>query len=145
MLVYNFNEIGLSTSISGYSENIDRKIERLKEDQVAERIWNIDHTLWKDNPEEIANRLGWLKSADVMKESLEEINSFVDEIRSEGFKKALLLGMGGSSLAPEVFRLTFGVKEGYIDLDVLDSTHPERVKGLADDLDLNETLFIVLH
>lgn len=143
MPVYNFNEIGFSTSISDYSDIIDKKIEEFKSEQVAERIWNIDHTLWKDNPEEITNRLGWLKSADVMKDSLEEINTFVEEIRSAGFRKALLLGMGGSSLAPEVFRLTFGVKEGYIDLAVLDSTHPEMVKGLADNLNLNETLFIV--
>ena len=68
---------------------------------------------------------------------------FVDEVRSEGFTHELLMGMGGSSHAPEVFRLTFGVKEGYLDLSVLDSTHPEAVKAFSNKLDVEKTLFIV--
>ena len=143
MPAYNFDEINFMASVSEYSELLDNEIEKFKEEKVAERIWNEDYTLWKDSPEEISNRLGWLKSADVMLESLEEINSFVDEVKKAGFKKALLMGMGGSSLAPEVFRLTFGVKDGCLDLAVLDSTHPEMVKGIADSLNLDETLFIV--
>jgi glucose-6-phosphate isomerase len=72
-----------------------------------------------------------------------EINSFVDEVRKDGFTKALLLGMGGSSLAPEVFRFTFGVKKGYLDLAVLDSTDPGAVLAHERRLDLAKTLFIV--
>ncbi len=94
-------------------------------------------------PEEISNRLGWLDCIEVTKKSFDEINSFVEEVRNEGFTDALLMGMGGSSLAPEVFRLTFGVKEGYLDLHVLDSTHPEAILEYEKKLDPNKTLYIV--
>src|SRR5690606_11460491 len=83
------------------------------------------------------------ESPSATKNSLEEINDFVDKVRKDGFTNALLLGMGGSSLAPEVFRLTFGVKEGYLDLSVLDSTDPGAVKHFADTLDPEKTLYIV--
>ncbi|MEK7726969.1 MAG: hypothetical protein AAB354_01085, partial [candidate division KSB1 bacterium] len=89
------------------------------------------------------NRLGWLDSPEVMQAALPEINALVEEVRAVGYTHALLLGMGGSSLAPEVFRFTFGVQPGYLDLAVLDSTHPEAVLHHAARLDFNKTLFIV--
>jgi len=79
----------------------------------------------------------------VTKKSFREINSFVNEIKKEGFTDALLMGMGGSSLAPEVFRLTFGVKEGFLDLHVLDSTHPQAVLDYEKKLNPEKTLYIV--
>ncbi len=92
---------------------------------------------------EISNRLGWLDCVDVTKKSFAEINSFVEEITKEGFTDALLMGMGGSSLTPEVFRFTFGVNKGYLDLHVLDSTHPEAIIDYENKLDPNKTLYIV--
>jgi glucose-6-phosphate isomerase len=78
-----------------------------------------------------------------MMDNIPEITSFVDEIREAGYTHALLLGMGGSSLGPEMFRHIFGVKAGYLDLAVLDSTDPGAVSGYAENLDPANTLFIV--
>ncbi len=126
-----------------YADLVDETISKIKSEKIVERIWQKDYTIWKDDPTEISNRLGWLDCVDVTRRSFKEINSFVDEVRAEGFTHALLMGMGGSSLTPEVFRLTFGVKEGYLDLAVLDSTHPEAVKEFSNKLDAEKTLFIV--
>ncbi|HET55692.1 MAG TPA: bifunctional transaldolase/phosoglucose isomerase, partial [Ignavibacteria bacterium] len=126
-----------------YQNEIDKAMMELKAERIVERIWEKDHTVWSEKPDEISNRLGWLKSPDVAEESIKNIYEFVEEIRGEGIKNALLLGMGGSSLAPEVFRLSFGVKEGYLDLTVLDSTHPQMVKEYAEKFNPKETLFIV--
>jgi glucose-6-phosphate isomerase len=111
--------------------------------QVVERIRRRDHTVWKPEPAEIANRLGWLDSPQAMQGRLAEIAAVVGGVRADGFNFALLLGMGGSSLAPEVFRRVFGVAEGFLDLAVLDSTDPGAVLGWAERLDLRRTLFIV--
>ena len=114
----------------------------LIKDAVA-RIWAKDHTLWKDDPKEISNRLGWLFSPEKMKPALGEITAFVDEVKKAGYTRALLLGMGGSSMAPEVFRKVFGVREGFLDLDVLDSTDPAAVLAKAGWAEPKSTLFIV--
>lgn len=126
-----------------YQSNIDTALRDLRENDILARIWSHDHTVWKPEPIEITNRLGWLHSPEVMSKAVPEINAFVDEIRAEGFTHALLLGMGGSSLAPEVFRFTFGVQTGYLDLAVLDSTDPGAVLAHANRLDPAQTLFIV--
>lgn len=126
-----------------YQSNIDTALRDLRENDILARIWSHDHTVWKPEPTEITNRLGWLHSPEVMSKAIPEINAFVDEIRAEGFTHALLLGMGGSSLAPEVFRFTFGVQTGYLDLAVLDSTDPGAVLAHANRLDPAKTLFIV--
>jgi len=111
--------------------------------RVAERIRRKDHTLWKPEPREIADRLGWLDSPRAMQGRLAEIASVVEGVRADGFNFALLLGMGGSSLAPEVFRKVFGAADGFLDLAVLDSTDPGAVLAFAERLDLKRTLFIV--
>ena len=133
----------LIVSLGGYEEAIDKAIFAIKTEEIMRRIWDHDYTIWNPDPAEITNRLGWLHSPDVMMETLPEVYSFVDEIRCEGFTHALLLGMGGSSLAPEVFRDIFGVKEGYIDLSVLDTTDPGAVLGQTKLLNPEKTLYIV--
>ncbi len=125
------------------NEAITQTLSKLSEEKIVERIWNKDYTVWDDNPEEISNRLGWLDSVETTSKSISEIKEFVQSVISDGFTHALLMGMGGSSLAPEVFRLTFGVKEGHLDLAVIDSTHPEAVKEFSDTLEFEKTLFIV--
>jgi glucose-6-phosphate isomerase len=117
--------------------------ERLKFEQIIERIWKHDHTVWNENPEEISNRLGWLQSHTVMKKRLGEINNLVNQVRADGYNQALLLGMGGSSLAPEVFRKIFSLSDGFLDLDILDSTDPGAVIEQEKKLDLHKTLVIV--
>ncbi|MBN2437987.1 MAG: glucose-6-phosphate isomerase [Deltaproteobacteria bacterium] len=115
----------------------------LETGRILERIRRKDHTVWKPQPEEIANRLGWLDSPQVMQGRLSEITAAVDEIRADGFNFALLLGMGGSSLAPEVFRKVFGAAGGFLDLAVLDSTDPGAVLAFTERLDPGRTLFVV--
>lgn len=114
----------------------------LRRSRFVERILRKDHTLWKPAPEEIANRLGWLDSPRTMKGLLAEIEAVVARLRADGFNRSLLLGMGGSSLAPEVFRRVFGASGG-CDLEVLDSTDPGAVLDHAGRLDWERTLFIV--
>lgn len=116
--------------------------ERLNHDRIIPRIWEHDHTVWKPEPIEISNRLGWLHCPESMQEAIGDITSFADQVRREGFTQALLFGMGGSSLAPEVFRKIFGVKAGYLELTVLDSTVPGAVLSAARKFDSAKTLFI---
>jgi glucose-6-phosphate isomerase len=123
--------------------SIKKNIDELKSENIINRIWNKDYTIWNNSPTEISNRLGWLDCTSVTRKSLKEIYSFVDDIRNEGFTQALLLGMGGSSLAPEVFRLIFGVKEGYLDFSIVDSTHPEAILSKAEKFNPEKTLYIV--
>ena len=129
--------------LNHHEQVVNKTISKIESENIIARTWKKDHTVWHDDPTEISNRLGWLDCVDITRSSIKEINSFVDAVRAQGFTHALLIGMGGSSLAPEVFRLTFGVKEGYLDLSVLDSTHPEAVKEFSNKLDVEKTLFIV--
>jgi glucose-6-phosphate isomerase len=130
-------------SLGGYQDQIASVLDKLRDERIVARIWEGDHTVWGPEPEEIADRLGWLKSPEVMRGHLEEISALVEAVRSEGYAQAVLLGMGGSSLAPEVFRKVFGVADGYLDLSILDSTDPDAVLECAEGLDLSRTLFIV--
>jgi transaldolase/glucose-6-phosphate isomerase len=134
---------GYSASLGEFNSTVENTLMQIRDHKIMNRIWAHDHTVWKDNPADISNRLGWLHSPDVMKDAISEISALVEEVRAAGFTHALLLGMGGSSLAPEMFRFTFGVKEGYLDLAVLDSTDPGAVLECANTLDLAKSLFIV--
>lgn len=133
----------MNVSSGKYQTVIENTLNNISREEIIDRIWQKDHTVWKKDPDEISNRLGWLDCIEVTKKSFGEIKSFVDEVRKEGFTDALLMGMGGSSLAPEVFRLTFGVKKSYLDLHVLDSTHPEAILEYEKNLDPSKTLYIV--
>ena len=113
------------------------------EHDVAERVWRKDYTLWGSESNEISDRLGWLTIADHMRTQLSGLSSFVAEMRTDGYTHAVLLGMGGSSLAPEVMRLTFGSAPDHFELRVLDTTHPDAVNAVANELPLAQTLFIV--
>jgi transaldolase / glucose-6-phosphate isomerase len=92
---------------------------------------------------EIGNRLGWLTISEKMLEHAPELNAFVEQVRADGFTDAVLLGMGGSSLGPEVIRRSYGQIPGALRLHVLDSTDPGAVLGVERAVDLETTLFIV--
>ncbi len=111
-------------------------------ERIYPRILARDHTIWRPDPTEIANRLGWLDSPRVMRDAIGPIHQFIDAVRAAGYTHALLLGMGGSSLTPEVFREVFGVADGFLDLSVLDSTQPDAVLAKAHALDPARTLFL---
>ncbi len=136
-------EKGFRASLGAFQSVVDKSLVKLRDERIINRIWSLDHTVWKEVPAEISNRLGWLHSPERMMEFIPEITEFVHEARGDGLTHALLLGMGGSSLAPEMFRHTFGVKKGYLDLSVLDSTDPGAVLDHARRIDPAKTLFLV--
>jgi transaldolase/glucose-6-phosphate isomerase len=106
-----------------------------------QRLWHRDASLWTGDDE--ANWLGWLDITDEQIAHPAELRNLAKEVWSAGFKDILLLGMGGSSLCPEVLRMTFGKIAGYPDLHVLDSTDPAQVKAFENKIDIAKTLFIV--
>ena len=131
------------TSLSAMLAPVTERMQRMDRDKTIERIWRRDHTVWKDDPTEITNRLGWLSVTDLMHERIGALEAFAERAAADGFETAVLLGMGGSSLAPEVFMRTFGGADGALELIVLDTTHPATIRRVADELDLRTTLFVV--
>jgi len=105
------------------------------------RLWSHDSSLWTGSDE--GNWLGWLGITEDQLAHASHFRSIAEDVKSAGFSHALLLGMGGSSLCPEVMRMTFGKIPGYPELHVLDSTDPAQIKSIEGRLDLSKTLFIV--
>jgi len=125
-------------------EYVDRVGERLASwgrEDVLRRIWDKDHTVWSAEPvPELTDRLGWLDLPERLGGVIPDLTAFRDELLADGIEHVVVLGMGGSSLAPEVFFKTFG---GSPELRVLDSTHPGAVVGLENQIDLAKAVFIV--
>src|SRR5690606_24435567 len=108
------------------------------------RIFARDDRLWgPPGQPEVADRLGWLGIADRMAAELDDLRAFAASVRADGLRHAVVLGMGGSSLAPEVFRRSFGTRDGGLLLHVLDSTDPAAVRDLEAAIDPDDTLFVV--
>ncbi len=133
----------LTSDLGAYSEAVDSALRELASDRIMERIWSHDHTVWRPDPKEIENRLGWLEAPGDMIDRLDAVDELCRQVRRDGYTHALLLGMGGSSLAAEVIRKTLGVREGFLDLEVLDTTDPGAIRGCEGRHDLSRTLFIV--
>jgi len=123
---------------------IAERVKRAMVEDVAHRIWKKDATLWgpADQPE-VSNRLGWLTVVDTMLEAADDLDAFADEVRSEGFTDVVLLGMGGSSLAPEVIRQSFGEQDAWPSLHVLDSTDAGAIRNVQERVDFDKALFLV--
>ncbi len=130
-------------SLGAYQADVNEALGKLRAARVIARIWAHDHTVWKPDPTEITNRLGWLHLPETMRPQLMDIADFVAEVRSAGYTRALLLGMGGSSLAPELFSRALSDPDGGLQLEVLDSTDPAAVAARTGACDLRRTLFIV--
>ncbi len=118
-----------------FVESVSRRMTALKNERAIERLWRRDHTLWRENPKEIADRLGWLDAVEWVRPRLGEIEAFTSELRAGRVQDVVLLGMGGSSLAPEVFRQTFGSAPGHPRLHVLDTTSPAVIRRVTAGLD----------
>lgn len=116
---------------------------QLARGNVMARIWDRDHTVWRDDPTEVADRLGWLTVSRDMTERLGDLRKFANDARRDGVTDVVLLGMGGSSLGPEALRLCIGSAPGYPALTVLDSTVPDRVASVTRAVDPARTLFVV--
>src|SRR6202171_3505804 len=122
------------------------RLQQLEQTAVVRRIAEKDAGLWKPNGSaqtEIRERLGWLQVADQMGERVPELEALRKELVGEGFTDVILMGMGGSSLAPEVFRQTFGAPKGALDVHVLDTTDPAAILALQSAIDVRNTVFIV--
>ncbi len=122
---------------------IDERQRLFSEERVIERVWVKDFTVWKPDPTELADRLGWLEVAAELRKEAPSLISFAAEARAEGLDQVLLLGMGGSSLGPEVIGETYGLGPGVTAFEVLDSTHPDQVRATEAKLDPSRTLVIV--
>ena len=105
------------------------------------RLWDRDASLWTGTDE--SNWLGWLDIVEEQSAQREHLQKFAKEVQTRGFEYILLLGMGGSSLCPEVLRMTFGHIPHFPVLHVLDSTDPAQVKAFEHQIDISKTLFIV--
>ncbi|MBI2999804.1 MAG: bifunctional transaldolase/phosoglucose isomerase [Deltaproteobacteria bacterium] len=112
-----------------------------RDQEKGRRLWQGDKSLWSGADED--RWLGWLRVVDGRRDYREHLQHLVEDVRRAGFKHALLLGMGGSSLCPQVMAETFGKTEGFPELSVLDSTVPAQVQALEKNVDLKQTLFIV--
>ncbi len=127
-------------------EAINQRLQAFDDQRFSERLFAHDATLWKDDPQHreiIGNALGWLSVADDMLGKASDLSGFAAQVASEGYTDAVLLGMGGSSLAPEVLSRTFAVAEGALHLRICDSTDPAAVRATEAAVDLERTLFIV--
>ena len=124
------------------SFNIPHSTIRIPADTVA-RIWSGDHTLWSSDPTEITDRLGWLDTPTSMLDGVNDLVRFAQQVRGEGTRHVVLLGMGGSSLGAEVLGQCLGHQEDWPELIVLDSTIPARIASVVDSIDPARTLFLI--
>jgi glucose-6-phosphate isomerase/transaldolase/glucose-6-phosphate isomerase len=126
-----------------FQSTITPALDALTQNQVVERIWQKDYRLWKQEPTEISNRLGWLTVHDQMRQQHEQLTQCVAAAHDLKIKDVVLLGMGGSSLGPEVFRTVFGIQKGSPRLWVLDTTVPGWVRQVTKSITPTRTLFLV--
>lgn len=133
-------------ALGAWQPQVTTTLQVLHETWFVRRLWAKDETLWSEEPQHqaiIRNALGWLHVIEQQVHQLDPIHACVRSIQEAGFTHALLLGMGGSSLCPEVLRLTFGVRPGYPDLLVLDSIIPAQIRAVEERMNLDRTLFVV--
>ncbi len=127
---------------AGLQGPVAERMQAAASEQVVRRIWDHDGTLWApEGTPEVTDRLGWLDIAERLAPEVEDLKALAAEVRDAGITDAVLLGMGGSSLGPEVLRRSFG--DGAIRLHVLDSTHPDQIRATRDALEMSKTLFVV--
>jgi len=131
---------------SDLQAHIDEALKRAIDENWAERIWGGDTTVWTDDEKVaalISNRLGWLDLPTKFADEIDALEAFAAEIRNEGLIRAVVAGMGGSSLAPAVLAAAIGTEGQGITVDVLDSTDPDAVRAATDASDPNGTLYII--
>jgi len=135
-----------SAHLDRYRRAVLQTLAALQAQNFAQRLWQKDASLWSADAAvqaKISNRLGWLTSPQTMSAECARIRQFVRRLQQARFTHVLLLGMGGSSMCPEVCRTTFGMRPGFLDLLVLDTTDPATIRAREQAVDLTHTLFIV--
>jgi transaldolase / glucose-6-phosphate isomerase len=137
----------LQVSLGNYISVVADALAEARRDNVVQRIWNKDASLWKTDSAHqniIRNSLGWLNVAGEMSDVTNDLTAFADEMRGPGgFKHIMLCGMGGSSLCPEVISQTFRQQSGYPKLLVLDSTDPDVLTSFKKQIDVEHCLFVI--
>ncbi len=139
-------ESSAKASLDGQQGAVESALQHLEGDSVIQRIWEKDPTVWKptgQDQSEIADRLGWLDVADEMLRHLDRFTEVAQTVKDAGYTHVVVLGMGGSSLAPYVLSQTFGRQTGFPELRILDSTDPDAVAALESEIEIGKTLFIV--
>jgi transaldolase / glucose-6-phosphate isomerase len=134
---------GLADRLGTLQGAVARSLDSAARHHIVSRVWRRDHTVWSPDRAGVVERLGWLDLPDTMRDRGSQLRTFARHARSDGFTHAVLLGMGGSSLAARVYRDLLGVGPEGMELTVLDTTHPAAIKALEDGLDLDHTLFLV--
>ena len=134
---------GYEAYLGSYAPAVEDALREVQAGEVISRIWAKDHTVWSPDPTEITDRLDWLHAPEGMRRRLADLERLSGEIRGEGYLHIVLAGMGGSSVGSEVLRRLLGSGEEYPQLLVLDSTFPEWIDGLVQEIDPSKTLFVI--
>ncbi len=140
------NSFAATYHLGQYQSEIDAKIQALNDQDFTTRFWQKDATLWTQNAEaqqSIRGFMGWLDSPEVLTKAVADIKQFVHEVKAAGFQHVVVMGMGGSTMAPIVFDRSFHQGQGDLPLSILDTTDPGTVAELEQSLPLAHTLFIV--
>ena len=131
-----------SRSLGALAGPVEERLAELRQDEVVRRLWMRDHTIWKPDPAEISDRLGFLAAPEQSLEGAPALTAFAREVAAEGFSDVVLMGMGGSSLTGAVLHGALGTAPGALNLHTPDTTDPEELLALEAGLDLDRTLFI---
>ncbi len=133
-------------ALGSFQGTLDETLRNLQDRDVVRRIWAKDPSVWHEDPAHqslIQQALGWLTIIEEQIPMLSQLQSVARDVQDAGFRHVLLLGMGGSSLCPEVLRMTFGILGNFPELHVLDSTVPSQVRSFEQRVDLTKTLCVV--
>lgn len=133
----------MEANIGDYRHAMKRAFEELAADRILDRIWAKDYTVWDRHPDEIVDRLGWLDIPAKMQAKIPKLLDLQKKVRAYGIKKVLLLGMGGSSLAAELFANLLHNPVRGLPLEVLDTSHPDAIRAARLKHDPEETIFVV--
>ncbi len=133
----------ISFSLGKYERPVLDELTKMRRNNIIARIWTYDHTIWKPEPDEIVNRLGWLDAPAETLEKLPSIKNTLESFGNSSIKDVVLLGMGGSSLAADVFNKILGSRSGYPALHILDTTDPGIIFRMTQKLEWEKTVFLV--
>ena len=137
------SELGRHPEKVIHQEQIDQLLSDLRSNRVVERIWQKDESLWPQSALQPTPALGWLNVMDELLAAADAIKQLVEDVCTENYSHVVLLGMGGASIASEVLRTVFGVKQSHLSLIVLNSNDPLSVMRYSEQLDPRRTLFLL--
>lgn len=136
-------EAMIDYALGKYQSAVHNAFEKLRQDNVVDRLRTKDYTLWKPKPDEIVNRLGWLDAPAATLEKVNYIHTVLEPLLGKNLRDAVLLGIGGSSLAADVFNTVIGGKDGFPKLHILDTTDPLSISSVTQDIHPANAIFLV--